>query len=102
MKNSEIIPKIQRFKVRLDDWLLAKKLLPDQDKYQKFIVLTRARTGSNFLMSLLQSHPGIRAFEEIFPKKETKLHWGYANYPRSPEVIKLRKEQPIQFINEIA
>ncbi|MGC1246424.1 MAG: hypothetical protein WA865_09455 [Spirulinaceae cyanobacterium] len=53
-------------------------------------------------MSLLQSHPGIRAFEEIFPKKETKLHWGYANYPRSPEVIKLRKEQPIQFINEIA
>ncbi|MDY7003350.1 MAG: hypothetical protein SWX82_05115 [Cyanobacteriota bacterium] len=63
MKNFEILPKIQRFKIRLDDWLLAKEIIKGQGNYQNFIVLTRARTGSNFLMSLLQSHPRIRAFE---------------------------------------
>ncbi len=101
MKNFDIFPKIQRFKVRLDDWLLAKKIVKGQDNYQKFIVLTRARTGSNFLVSLLQSHPSIRAFEEIFPKKETKIHWGYAKYPRSSEVIKMRQEKPIKFLDEV-
>jgi len=103
MKNFDIFPKIQRFKVRLDDWLLAKKIVKGQDKYQKFIVLTRARTGSNFLVTLLQSHPSIRAFEEIFPntKKERKIHWGYVKYPRSSEVLRMRKEKPVKFLDEV-
>ena len=101
MKNFDIFPKIKRIKIQIDDLLLAKKIVKGQDKYQKFIVLTRARTGSNFLMSLLQSHPSIRAFEEIFSRKETKIHWGYAKYPRSSEVLKMRKEKPVKFIDEV-
>lgn len=101
MTNFDIAPKIQRFKVRLDDWLLAKQIVKGQDKYQKFIVLTRARSGSNFLISLLQSHPSIRAFEEIFPRKETKIHWGYAQYPYSSEVLKMRKEEPVKFLDKV-
>lgn len=96
MKNFEIFPKIQRFKVRLDDWLLAKEIVKGQDKYQKFLVLTRARTGSNFLISLLQSHPEIRAFEEIFTRQKRKINWGYAKYPRSSEVLKMREEEPLK------
>ncbi|NET44527.1 sulfotransferase [Okeania sp. SIO2B3] len=101
MKNFEIFPKIQRFKIRLDDWFLAKEIIKGQDKYQKFIVLTRARTGSNFLMSLLQSHPKIRAFEEVFTEQKRKIHWGYAKYPRSSKVLKIREEQPRKFIDEV-
>jgi len=56
--------------------------------YGKFVVIARARTGSNLLLSLLNNHPQIRAlgekfsrlgnkntkliFNEIFPKKSTK------------------------------
>ncbi|MGB3509298.1 MAG: sulfotransferase [Microcoleaceae cyanobacterium] len=101
MKDFEIFPKIQRFKVRLNDWLLAKEIVKGQDKYQKFLVLTRARTGSNFLMSLLQSHPQIRAFEEIFTRQKRKINWGYAKYPRSSEVLKMREEEPRKFIDEV-
>ena len=34
--------------------------------FRRFIVLTRSRTGSNLLISLLESHPNIRADGEIF------------------------------------
>lgn len=36
--------------------------------YKRFIVLTRSRTGSNLLISLLNSHPHIKAEGEIFNK----------------------------------
>lgn len=35
-------------------------------KLQKFLVLSTSRTGSNWLIDLLNSHPEIRAFEEVF------------------------------------
>lgn len=42
-------------------------------KYNKFIVVTRSRTGSNLLISLLNAHPNIEAYGELFGslKKET-------------------------------
>jgi LPS sulfotransferase NodH len=36
--------------------------------YRRFIVLTRARTGSNMLLSMLNSHPAIRAQGELFAR----------------------------------
>ncbi|MBD3322933.1 hypothetical protein GF339_00015 [candidate division KSB3 bacterium] len=36
------------------------------DKFRRFIVLSRSRTGSNLLVSLLNSHPNIHAEAEIF------------------------------------
>ena len=41
-------------------------------KYNKFIIITRSRTGSNFLMSLLNSHPNILAKGELFRRLEGK------------------------------
>lgn len=35
-------------------------------KYKKFIVITRSRTGSNLLISFLNSHPNIIAKGEVF------------------------------------
>jgi len=34
--------------------------------YGKFIIITRSRTGSNLLISLLNSHPEIEAYGEMF------------------------------------
>jgi len=64
------------------------KCLIGDTNYGKFVVIARARTGSNLLLSLLNNHPQIRAygekfshlgskntkliFNEIFPKKSTK------------------------------
>jgi LPS sulfotransferase NodH len=36
------------------------------NKFRRFIVLSRSRTGSNMLISLLNSHPNIHAEGEIF------------------------------------
>ncbi len=36
------------------------------DDYRKFIIISRSRTGSNLLVSLLGSHPRIRALGEMF------------------------------------
>ena len=35
-------------------------------KYQKFIIITRSRTGSNLLISLLNSHPCVSTEGEVF------------------------------------
>ena len=42
------------------------------DQYQKFIIITYARTGSNLLMSYLDSHPHIEARGELFRNLEGK------------------------------
>jgi LPS sulfotransferase NodH len=39
---------------------------------RKFIVLTRSRTGSNFLVSLLNSHPAIQAKGEIVQRRKNR------------------------------
>ena len=38
------------------------------NQYRRFIVLSRSRTGSNLLISLLNSHPHIYTEREIFGK----------------------------------
>ena len=48
-----------------------------QQNYRKFIVLTQGRSGSNMLISMLNSHPGIHAKGELFHRL----------YGRSPEQI---------------
>lgn len=40
--------------------------LSSSSNYGKFVVITRSRTGSNLLISLLNSHPQIDAFGEKF------------------------------------
>jgi LPS sulfotransferase NodH len=46
--------------------------------YKKYIIVTRSRTGSNFLISLLNAHPNIHALGEEFSKignKSTQSIW---------------------------
>lgn len=43
--------------------------------YTKFIILGQGRSGSNYLRTLLESHPHIKIFSELFnPKIDTRRH----------------------------
>ena len=96
------IRKLRRFGVITSDSLLEKGLLPGIHNYQKFIILCTARTGSNFLCSLLQSHIRIRAFAEVFHKdsKRKRIFWDYPGY-NSEEFWEMRENNPIKFIDNI-
>ncbi len=37
-----------------------------QNRYQKFIILSAPRSGTNYVLHLLASHPDIRAYGELF------------------------------------
>jgi len=69
--------------------------------YQKFILLTYRRFGSNYFLDLLRSHPEIVAFSGIFEKD--RIAFIYNNYPefRCKEAIKYRNKYPIPFLNKI-
>lgn len=45
-----------------------------QSNYIPFIVLSRSRTGSNMLMSFLESHPNILVDYEVFSKLNGRSH----------------------------
>lgn len=52
---------------RLPQFLVKKKkLIFGTTNYKKFIIIGRSRTGSGLLVDLLNSHPAINAYGEIF------------------------------------
>ncbi|MEJ7582502.1 MAG: hypothetical protein WKF43_00150 [Acidimicrobiales bacterium] len=50
---------------RVEDRLARSGLGPGHRGYRRFVIVTRARTGSNLLVSLLNSHPQIDARGEL-------------------------------------
>ena len=72
--------------------------------YQKFIILSTARSGSNYLVSLLNSHSQIHCFGEVINPTFVDLTYpGYDPKPGySPEgLLEFRSRHPLRFINEI-
>jgi hypothetical protein len=72
--------------------------------YQPFIILGTARTGSTMLWSYLNSHPDILCLRGVFGSTN-KINFGkfYGDLPeeyQSPELIKLRNERPIEFLEK--
>ena len=49
----------------------------EEEHLVKFVVLTQARTGSNMLVSMLDSHPGVKCFGEVFNPDSS---FGYENW----------------------
>lgn len=71
--------------------------------YRLFIILGTARTGSTLLWSYLNSHPDILCLRGIFGSTN-KINFGkfYGDLPeecQSKELIKLRNERPVEFLN---
>lgn len=70
--------------------------------YQPFIILGTARTGSTMLWSYLNSHPDILCLRGIYGST-SKINFGkfYGEQPEeyhSTELVKLRNERPIEFL----
>ncbi|MCZ2249161.1 MAG: sulfotransferase [Bacteroidia bacterium] len=70
--------------------------------YQPFIILGTARTGSTMLWSYLNSHPEILCLRGVYGST-SKINFGkfYGELPEeyhSLELIKLRNERPIEFL----
>lgn len=69
-------------------------------RYQKFIILGTARTGSTLLRSLLNSHGEVIAFGELFRNLED-IGWDLMPYQeelQSVEIKKLRLKYPVAFL----
>lgn len=50
-------------------------------KLQKFIILTTQRSGSTWLMDMLDNHPNIKVYNELFLNMDNKSKWADPNQP---------------------
>lgn len=70
--------------------------------YCKFIILTRGRSGSNFLRGLLNSHNQIVTFGELFRSYDS-IGWDlpdYDKYLQSRSLKTLIQNNPDRFLKE--
>jgi len=66
--------------------------------YRRFIILSGPRTGSNLLAELLNSHPDVRCFRELFNTEPT-IDYGVAGYDgRNAADIALRAHAAPSFL----
>ncbi len=72
-------------------------LLTGHSTYTKFIVLGRSRVGSNFLRGLLNAHPQIAAYGEIF-RDIKAMDWDHLGYFQSTKMMDLIQSDPVRFL----
>lgn len=73
-------------------------------RYQPFVIIGSARTGSTMLWSYLNSHPDILCLRGIFGST-SKINFGkyYGELPEefhSSELVTFRNERPIEFLKD--
>jgi len=68
--------------------------------YTRFIILGRSRTGSNFLRSMLGSHPGVVVYGEIL-KSDQAVEWGTDGQETGGRTLKMLCEDAPRFLDEI-
>ena len=82
-------------------------LIQGQRDYTRFIILARARTGSNYLRTLLRSHPSVIVSNEILREtavidgavvKEPGIDWSCRDYWTTPEILASRETRPVAFL----
>lgn len=70
----------------------------NQRDYQRFMILGTSRSGSNWMSSLLRSHPSILVYSEVFHKR------GVLGPPFNGQttvgLIRGRDEYPVRFLND--
>lgn len=77
------------------------RLKGDRRDYQKFIILSFARSGSGFLTSSLRSHGEIVCYYELFNPGPT-IHFNTEGFDNgSKAFLALRKAQPLAFLDHV-
>jgi LPS sulfotransferase NodH len=64
--------------------------------YTRFLVLGEGRTGSNLLVQLLNSHPHIVCFREVFNWTHSRVDYQVPGYDeKSAKDVRFRRDDPI-------
>ena len=69
------------------------------NNYTRFIILSRSRTGSNYLRGLLNSHKGIIVYSEFF-KSNASIEWGFPGYNDNGSRLALFQNDPVAFLDK--
>lgn len=88
---------------RLFDFSVAAGVRKGRRDYNKFIILGRGRSGSNWLRTLLGSHGSVVIFGELFNKgglDQDHIGWGVRGYRTTRDLLTLRASDPTTFIRE--
>lgn len=72
-------------------------LMEKNTAYTKFIILGTARTGSNYLRGMLNSHRQVVAFGELF-RDQDAIGWDFAHLPHSRGMLSLFQNDPTKFL----
>jgi LPS sulfotransferase NodH len=67
--------------------------------YTCFIILSRSRTGSNYLRGLLNSHSKIIVYSEFF-KNNAEIEWGLPGYQDTKNTLTLFQNDPVGFLEK--
>jgi LPS sulfotransferase NodH len=72
-------------------------LMEGHKDYNRFIILGRSRSGSNFLRGLLNSHSQIVALGELF-QNPAAIGWAYPGYLNTRRLYSQFLNDPVRFI----
>ena len=93
---------IQEIHFHLKNLALDWGVINGHSNYSRFIILGEARSGSNFLRGLLNSHSKVIVFGELF-RSQDSIGWEFPEYerylqPRS--LISLAQTDPVRFLEK--
>jgi LPS sulfotransferase NodH len=74
-------------------------LIPSHKSYNRFIILSRSRTGTNMLRLMLNSTSQVVTFGELF-KNPNKIGWDMPGYSNSGHVLDLFQKETRLFIDK--
>ena len=74
-------------------------LLPHHDDYTRFVIISRGRSGTSFLRSMLNNHPQVTTFGEIF-RKYGEIGWDRPDYRSSQTQLDLIQTNPVSFLED--
>ncbi len=66
--------------------------------FHKFVILCNGRSGSNMLVSFLNSHPNIKCFSEIFHQHAPRFGFPYQTFLSEEKLKALRKKSISDFL----
>lgn len=72
-----------------------------QKEYRRFIILSTQRSGSSYLSNLLQSHPEIVCYSELFHPDRCSFDYPFFPEDQDESVLMLRKSEPEKFLKEL-
>ncbi|MBF2097678.1 MAG: sulfotransferase [Gloeomargaritaceae cyanobacterium C42_A2020_066] len=93
--------KLSQTKYQAFDLMLEKHWIASGD-YTRFVVLTRARSGSNLLVDALHHHPDVIAYNEVL-HISGGIIWGepFPALHTTPDFLRLRTKEPAVFLEKV-